>query len=441
MNDWMYTWPMVLDVPNGFMVLVCHTFGLYNYTPLYVIQYNPKCRMTLACRLGHGSAAKYHQNTASSSIVPPLSSYYLLSKPCLLPQPHQRLNYSSPVGSVCLVNIPIGQVDFVGENPTIPVGKCLISGTNQGLYARVSKCSDRLVILSTLDHGEQVVQADIALTDEALLSEATSNSVWSYICGVAFQMRKKFPHLGGIVLDNYKTTLPVKKGLSSSAAVCVLTARAFNELYQLNLTKRDEMEFAFLGETTTPSKCGRMDQGCAYGPKPILMTIDGDDLQVDEHVEIGGPIHLILVDLCASKNTPAILRDLQRSYPQPSCEVTRGVHKLLGQINHAIMDEALEALRKGCAKSVGRIMTRAQHEFDKYAIPSSPDHLTSPVLHKLLAHQPLQHHVHGGKGVGSQGDGSAQFVAKSRADQERAIRLIETDFGMSCLPLTIGAEH
>jgi galactokinase len=128
------------------------------------------------------------------------------------------------------------------------------------------------------------------------------------------------------------------------------------------------------------------------------MIIDGDNLEVEEHVDIGGPIHLILVDLCASKNTPAILRDLQRSYPQPTCEVTRGVHKLLGEMNHVIMDEALEALRKGCAKSVGAIMTKAQQAFDTYAIPSSPEHLTSPVLHTLLAHPPLQQYVHGGKG-------------------------------------------
>ena len=32
----------------------------------------------------------------------------------------------------------------------------------------------------------------------------------------------------GININNYRTTLPVKKGLSSSAAICVLVARAFN---------------------------------------------------------------------------------------------------------------------------------------------------------------------------------------------------------------------
>ncbi len=47
-------------------------------------------------------------------------------------------------------------------------------------------------------------------------------------------------------IDNYLTDLPLEKGLSSSAAVCVLVARAFNALYDLkashtrivNLTRR-----------------------------------------------------------------------------------------------------------------------------------------------------------------------------------------------------------
>jgi galactokinase len=366
------------------------------------------------------------------------------------PSPQELNSATTPTTSYLELFVP-GRVCLFGEHsdwaggfrredPTIPVGKCLISGTNQGLYARVAKHDqDRLILKSTLDHGEQM-EIELPLEDQELLNQATSNGLWCYICGVTYQLKKAFPHIGGIVLDNYKTTLPVKKGLSSSAAVCVLTARAFNELYNLNLTKRQEMEFAFLGETTTPSKCGRMDQGCAYGVKPVLMTFDGDNLEVDEAVHIGGPIHLILVDLCASKDTPAILNDLQRAYPQATCHVTRGVQKLLGEINHAILEDALLALRKGCPQSVGAVMNKAQQEFDKYAIPASPQHLSSPVLHKLLTHQRLQPHVYGGKGVGSQGDGSAQFVVRSLEDQRAAIDVIENDFGMTCLSMSLGVE-
>lgn len=47
-------------------------------------------------------------------------------------------------------------------------------------------------------------------------------------------------------------------------------------------------------------------------------------------------------------------------------------------------------------------MHEAQREFDAKAMPLCPEHLTSPVLHSVLAYQPMQQHVWGGKGVGSQ---------------------------------------
>ena len=55
----------------------------------------------------------------------------------------------------------------------------------------------------------------------------------------------------------------------------------------------------------------------------------------------------------------------------------------------------------------------------------------------MLGHAPLAPHVWGGKGVGSQGDGAAQFVAKSPADQKAAIEILERDFGLGCLTLTL----
>jgi len=342
-------------------------------------------------------------------------------------------------GRICLFG---EHSDWAGgyrtENSEIPVGKCLICGTNQGIFARVSAHQSELVLKSILNNGIEI-DMTISIDDEALMDEAKRGSLWSYICGVTLEIRKKYPHVGGLVLNNYKTTLPVKKGLSSSAAICVLTARAFNQLYNLNLSTRDEMEFAFLGEMATPSQCGRMDQGCAFGSKPILMTFDGDQLSI-EKIEIKSPIHLIIVDLNASKDTSAILSDLRKAYPTATCDVSRGVQRLLGEINHEIMDFALQCFREGNSEKVGDCMIRAQTEFDEYAIPASPTNLTSPVLHELLNNKKIQQLVYGGKGIGSQGDGSAQFVAKTKVDQEKAITIIEKELGMTCLPLTLGEE-
>src|SRR5664279_2352818 len=126
----------------------------------------------------------------------------------------------------------------------------------------------------------------------------------------------------GLEIDNELTDLPIKKGLSSSAAVCVLVARAFNRIYDLKMTVRGEMEFAYLGEITTPSRCGRMDQGCAYGSRPTLMTFDGDRIDVDE-LTVPKPLYFVITDLNAGKDTREILHGLNHCYPFADNDVQR----------------------------------------------------------------------------------------------------------------------
>ena len=58
--------------------------------------------------------------------------------------------------------------------------------------------------------------------------------------------------------------------------------------------------------------------------------------------------------------------------------------------------------------------------FDANLQPACPEQLSSPVLHATLAHASLQPLVWGGKGVGSQGDGSAQFLCKGPEEQVNA---------------------
>src|SRR5690606_41508023 len=64
----------------------------------------------------------------------------------------------------------------------------------------------------------------------------------------------------------------------------------------------------------------------------------------------------------------------------------------------------------------------AQENFDRYATPACPEELTAPVLHRTLSYEPLKRHILGGKGVGSQGDGTAQFITRSRTDQQAVMR-------------------
>ncbi len=342
-------------------------------------------------------------------------------------------------GRVCLFG---EHSDWAGGyravNPGIEKGYTLICGTGQGIYAEVAPHSNKLVLTATTPDGQTHGPREVPMELETLLSEARRGGFWSYVCGVAYQVLRKY-QVGGLVLRNHRTDLPVKKGLSSSAAICVLSARAFNRLYDLNLTTRDEMELAYQGEITTPSRCGRMDQGCAFGDRPVLMTFDGDLLTTAE-LRVERDLHLVIVDLQAQKDTMKILAQLSKCYPYAGDPVGQGVQDLLGRINKQIVQQAVEALQAGDAQRLGELMVEAQDNFDRYAVPACPEELTAPVLHSVLAYEPLKPHVFGGKGIGSQGDGSAQFVARSAKDQQAVVEIVERELGMTCLKLTIRAK-
>lgn len=320
-------------------------------------------------------------------------------------------------------------------NADIEKGYTLISGTDQGIYAEVEPHPTALVLTATTPSGETQGPYEIPMQATALLEEAQRGGFWSYIAGVAYQVLTNY-HVRGLVIRNYKTDLPVKKGLSSSAAICVLAARAFNRVYDLKLTTRGEMELAYQGEITTPSRCGRMDQGCAFGNRPVLMTYDGDRLDTIE-LNVQSDLHFVIVDLHAKKDTLEILNRLNRCYPFAENEIERGVQELLGPINKRIVSQAMDALRVSDGERLGALMTEAQAFFDRYAMPACPEELTSPVLHRVLKYEPLKPHIWGGKGVGSQGDGTAQFLARSQADQQAVVEIIERDLKLSCLTLTL----
>ena len=305
-------------------------------------------------------------------------------------------------GRVCLLG---EHSDWAGGhrriNSAIVPGYAIICGTNQGIRARVHSHPDRLIFHSSLTADGMRQEFDIPMQPDALLAEAKKGGFFSYVAGVAYQVLTHNT-VKGLVIDNYATDLPVKKGLSSSAAVCVLTARAFNLAYDLKMTVRGEMDYAYRGEITTPSRCGRMDQGCAYGSRPVMMEFDGDSLNVSE-LACGADFHFIIADLKATKDTVKILADLNKAFPFAENDIERGVQEYLGGINQRILSEAAEALRSGDAQRLGALMTEAQANFDKYAGPACPEQLRSPVLHKALSLPALAPHVLWRKGRGQPG--------------------------------------
>ena len=275
------------------------------------------------------------------------------------------------------------------------------------------------------------------MNEAELKHVAKSGSFFCYCAGVASYMLEWYK-VGGVRIRITSMTLPMKSGLSSSAAICVLVARAFNQLYKLNLNTLGEMNIAYLGEIRTSSRCGRLDQACAFGVKPNLMTFDGDEIEV-KALNVKKQLYWVFADLCAEKDTIKILADLNKAYPFASNEAEENLHKALGEWNQDIVNRAIQYMATGNAEALGKLMTEAEEMFDKNVAPMSPA-LWAPKLHEVLQDPKIQPLVYGGKGVGSHGDGSVQFLARNKEAQQQLIDYLNAE-GMRAYPLTLHPVH
>lgn len=319
------------------------------------------------------------------------------------------------------------------QNSEIGIGYAIVAPTNQGTYAKVKELKELIFHFISQPFNASL---ETKLEEFELLKIAESGELFSYVAGVAHEVIVNYQNYDnkGIEINNYKTDLPMKKGLSSSASVCVLTTKAFNEIYNLKWTPRRVMDIAYLGEIATPSRCGRLDQVCVYD-KPVLITFDGNKLGVEELI-VGEDIYCIIVDLKANKDTKKILTDLNRGFPFPTNEIEEKKHFYFKNINPDIITRAIDVLKKGDAQELGILIKKAQERFDEYLAPSCKEELTAPILHKVLFMKEIQNFIFGGKGVGSGGDGTAQFICKSKEDRKK-VKEILTSEGFECLDLDL----
>ena len=341
-------------------------------------------------------------------------------------------------GRLCLFG---EHTDWAGHyrtmNADVEIGAAIVTGIEQGIYAEVEKSNKFQMSCSAPELESVWEDFSCRMSDRELRNIAKSGSFFCYCAGVASYMLEWYK-VGGVSIHITGMTLPLKSGLSSSAAICVLVARAFNQLYNLNLNTLGEMNIAYLGELRTSSRCGRLDQACAFGVKPNLMTFDGDEISVEPMI-VKSPLYWVFADLCAEKDTIKILRDLNKAYPFASSKEEELEHKALGEYNLDIVKRATRYMAEGDAPALGALMNEAEQMFNKYLTPMS-DALKAPKLEKTLNDPNIQDWIYGGKGVGSHGDGSVQFLAKDENCQQKLEEYLNS-CGLKAHSLTINPMH
>ena len=321
--------------------------------------------------------------------------------------------------------------DYKDINKSIVCGEAIAAGIDKGIYATVKR-SDNFVF--HMDDETFEIEMDNIKLNKVVQSE----SFFSYVCAVALYMNKNYD-VGGIDINIRCMTLPMKKGLSSSAAISVLVAKSFNLLYDLGLEFYELMKIAYESEHLALSKYGRLDQICAKGLGLSHLVFNKDSLDINQ-VKLKSRLYFVIADLNGKKDTKKILSSLHSCFPFPKNVIEEKVKYMLCEGNKKIVEEAIKALNDGDNEKLGNVMNYSQRLIDESA-GMICDELKAPILHKIMEDKNVIKWSYGSKGIGSNGDGSIEILAKNEKCQREIEEYLQEKYGMNTFSCNFNPTH
>lgn len=317
--------------------------------------------------------------------------------------------------------------EYKNINKDLLPGYTIATAIDKGIYATVKKDENFVFQM-----GDKFFSC--ALQEDVLYAEAISGSFYSYMAGTALYMLRKYK-INGIYVEVKYNTLPIKKGLSSSAAICSLIAKAFSQLYELNLNRDLIMESAYQGERLAQSKCGKLDQICINGECLVKMTFYPENIDI-EPIKVKSPLYMIIADLNATKDTKKILNALHTCYPFAENEKQQKVQDMLGYKNKELIEKVIKAIENDDQIELGNLLKQSQKLIDDSAIPIC-DEYKAPILHQVLHNTFIEKLSYGARGIGSGGDGSIQVLAKDALCQNLIVNYFQNKLCMDAFAYTI----
>ena len=331
-----------------------------------------------------------------------------------------------------------GRIGLIGElsdlvSPYLSQNKELVPGTaiactiDKGIYSKVKKCNKLKYTFNDL-----YFECDISINS---LEEATSKGdFFSYICGTTLYILKNYNIDKGIDIKIEKMDLPMKKGLSSSAAICLTIVKSYNTLYDLNLTEEEIKSIAYNGEHLAGSKCGKLDQNSIMNNNCSRLTFYEDKV-LSKSINLNKDLYLLIVDLNSNKNTKVIMNSFSRALPKPKNEKDKTLLEIIGNKNVELVNRAAFCLEMGDLKLFGKCLNDAQKLLDNAKIACSE--FKAPSLHLLLSDGFINCLTYGGKSIGSGGDGSLLLVCENKFIQSTLSSYIKEVYNMDSISFCI----
>ncbi|MFE8941799.1 galactokinase [Streptomyces sp. NPDC007872] len=244
-----------------------------------------------------------------------------------------------------------GRVNLIGEYTDFNDGFVLPFALPHTAVAAVARRDDGVLRLHSADVDGGVVQLDAAAL------EPLSGGNWAaYPAGVVWALREAgHPVTGADV--HLASTVPTGAGLSSSAALEVVTALALNDLFGLGLSRPELARIAQRAENAFVGvPCGIMDQ--------MASACAGE----------GHALHLDTRDL-SYRHVPF----------DPAAE---GLTLLVvdTRVKHALGDGAYAERRAGCEAGARALGVRALREVDAAHLPEALARLDDEKVRRYVRH-------------------------------------------------------
>ncbi|MFH8567325.1 galactokinase [Streptomyces sp. NPDC017993] len=295
-----------------------------------------------------------------------------------------------------------GRVNLIGEHTDYNDGFVMPLALPHTTIAAASARPDGVLRLHSGGADGGIVELRV---DD--LRPASDGGWAAYPAGIAWAMREAGLPVGGADL-HFDSTVPTGAGLSSSAALEVVTALALNDLYALGLEPlrlaqlAQRAENAFVGVP-----CGIMDQTAAACCTPgNALFLDARDLsrrQVPFDLA-GEGLRLLVVDT---------------------------------RVKHELGDGAYAERRAGCERGARALGVRALRDVPHALLPEALRKLEGePVVQDLVRHIVTENHR------------VEEVVARLDAGDTRAIgplltdghRSLRDDFKISCAELDLAVD-
>jgi galactokinase len=281
-----------------------------------------------------------------------------------------------------------GRVCLLGEHGDWaggPEAACLVAPLSAGIEANARALDWGLVIHS--DYG-------VSRLDGA--GRCLADDPNRYVAAVARELVRRGHALrpARIVL---RASLPAGRGFSSSAAVCVASARALAGLSRLELTDGELADIAYAAEAGDLGvNCGRMDPlACAVG-QPLHI-----DWGTGGSRRLTRDLHLVAAAFPGEVRAEPILAELRRQVPRAAIQAWGRA-----------ATEGAAALESNDLGSLGKLMQQAQAVYEGLPHPA----LRAPGLKRACA-EAVAAGALGAKFTGAGGDRS--LVALYGSEDER----------------------